>query len=103
MPKPEKQAVNASTNTQRVDLGPVLKGHHVVVDLDRFTFGTLEDFQTGQVNLVMDHLAQIIVGGELPHGTDREGLRRLGLMAGGELTAAVIRAANAQSDSQTAS
>lgn len=61
----------------RVDLGGALSGHHVLLDPDELTIGLLEDCQSGKFSLVLDGLARVIAGGDLPAGHDRQALRRL--------------------------
>jgi hypothetical protein len=64
-------------DTVRVELNAPLAGKHVVLDPDELTFGLIEDLQSGQAAAMLDGLAAAIVGGDLPKGTDRVGLRRL--------------------------
>ena len=65
------------TDPIRVDLTDALDGHHVLIDPDGITFGLLEDLQGGQITGLLDGLTSCIVGGDLPSGTDRAGLRKL--------------------------
>lgn len=66
----------------RVDLSGPLAGSHLLIDEDALDFGTLEDFESGNIKTTLDALARVIVGGDLPHGTDRDGLRRLSTRRG---------------------
>jgi len=61
----------------RCDLEGVLDGFHILVDLDALDVGLLEDLEANQVTKILDALERIIVDGNLPHGVDRAGLRRL--------------------------
>lgn len=61
----------------RVELAAPLDGRHIVVAAEQVTFGFLEDMQSAQAKLVLDAMAAAIVGGDLPYGCDRAGLRRL--------------------------
>lgn len=61
----------------RVELNGDLKGCHLLLDPDELTFGLLEDLTSGQTGPMLDALSLVIVGGDLPKGTDRAGLRRL--------------------------
>lgn len=61
----------------RVDLEAPLDGRYLRVNPEELTFGFMEDLQSGQFKLMLDCLAAAIVGGDLPKGTDRAGLRRL--------------------------
>lgn len=64
-------------DTMRVELNGTLKGSYLILDPDALTFGLLEDLQSGQTGAMLDALAAAIVGGDLPKGTDRKGLRQL--------------------------
>jgi hypothetical protein len=70
----------------RVDLSESLAGHHVEIDPKRMTFGVLEDLQSGSVKLLLDAVAKVLVGGDLPAGVTRDGLRELNV---DEMTAVV--------------
>lgn len=61
----------------RVDLSGALAGFHLLLDPDGLTFGFLEDLQGDKARDVLNALSSCIVGGELPKGTDRAGLRAL--------------------------
>lgn len=63
--------------TIRLELEGALAGRHVLVDPDALTFGLVEDLQSGRAGAMLDSLASAIVGGDLPRGTDRAGLRAL--------------------------
>lgn len=63
--------------TVRVELNGDLAGHHLLLDPNELTFGLLEDVQSGQAGTMIDALALVIKGGDLPKGNDRAGLRRL--------------------------
>lgn len=69
----------------RVDLAGSLSGHHIVIDPDELTLGAIEDMSSGSVALMMTSLAAMIVGGDLPKGTDRAGLRQLTLQQAKEV------------------
>jgi hypothetical protein len=61
----------------RVDLKGDLAGFHILLDPEELTFGFLEDIESMKVGAMLTALAGAIVGGDLPKGTDRAGLRRL--------------------------
>lgn len=61
----------------RVDLAGALEGHHVLLDPDALTWGMLEDLESGKHRQMIDAVAGCLVGGDLPKGTDREGMRKL--------------------------
>lgn len=63
--------------TIRVDLDAPLSGRHILVDPEQLTFGLLEDLQSERASIILDTLASCITGSDLPHGSDRQGLRRL--------------------------
>jgi hypothetical protein len=63
----------------RIDLEGALAGSHILVDPEAITFGLLEDVQVGDATRVLDGCAACIVGGDLPFGTTRDGLRRLSM------------------------
>lgn len=60
-----------------LDLAGPLKGQQIEIEEDELTFGFLEDLESGSIKLQLDALSAVIVGGDLPNGTDRKGLRRL--------------------------
>lgn len=61
----------------RVELDGALAGRHVLVDPKKLTAGALEDMQDNNVGMILDGLSRVLVGGDLPQGTDRAGLREL--------------------------
>lgn len=61
----------------RVELEGALAGHHVLLDPDALTWGMLEDLESGKHLRMIDAVVGCLVGGDLPHGTDRDGLRKL--------------------------
>lgn len=61
----------------RVDLKGALAGHYILVDTDAVTVGTYEDLQGPTVSIMLDTIAGLIAGGDLPHGTARAELRKL--------------------------
>lgn len=63
----------------RVDLTGALEGHHVLVDLEQVDVGLIEDLSSKSFTPMIDAFARLVVGGDLPHGNDRAGLRRLKL------------------------
>ena len=63
----------------RIELDGALKGHHILVDVDGLTIGTLEDMESGKVSRILDAIMPLLMGGDLPGGTGRDGLRRLKL------------------------
>lgn len=65
--------------TARLDLTGALAGRHIVVNLDELDTGVLEDLQSGRFAKILDIFERILVGGDLPHGIAREGLRKLKL------------------------
>lgn len=67
------------TEPKRVDLAGELAGRHVLLDLEQVDVGLIEDLSSRNVTMMLDAFARLIVGGDLPHGTDRVGLRRLKL------------------------
>lgn len=66
-------------DTVKIDLEGALAGRHIVVDPDQLDIGLLEDIQSPKFADTLDGLARCIVNGNLPHGYDRAGLRRLKL------------------------
>lgn len=76
----------------RIELDGALAGHYLQVDPDGVTLGLLEDVQSGRIADVLDGLATCIVGGDLPHGTDRAGLRKLTLPQFGSVAAGLAGA-----------
>lgn len=78
------------TNTITVPLSDALEGHHLLIDEDRLTFGLLEDLQGERIDAVLDSLAGVIVGGDLPKGTDRQALRNLPIKQMRAVCAAVL-------------
>jgi hypothetical protein len=63
--------------TISVTLSGALAGAVIEVNGDGLTMGMIEDLQGGTAGLMLDAVASVIVGGDLPHGADRAGLRRL--------------------------
>lgn len=61
----------------RIDLEGALAGHHILLDPDALTWGMLEDMESGKHAAMIDAVSRCIVGGDLLHGTDRDGIRRL--------------------------
>lgn len=62
----------------RVELDGLLEGHFILIDPDELTFGLLEDLQSADsFSTILSALSAAIVGGNLPKGNDRAGLRRL--------------------------
>jgi hypothetical protein len=84
---------------KRISLDGALEGHHVMVNEDAVTMGFLEDIQTSRASVLLDALAGAVVGGELPHGTDRAGLRKLSP----EKFAALLKGVTASTDIPKAS
>lgn len=80
-------------NTVRVDLEKPFEQYHVLVNVDEVTIGLLEDVQSGSIKQTLDALNAAIVGGELPGGTNRAGLRRLKPAEFGAVARAVVEAA----------
>lgn len=78
----------------RVDLKGALEGRHLMVDPDEVTLGLLEDIQAPGWKMTIDALAGCIVGGDLPRGTDRDGLRRLTLPGYNAVVDGVISVTN---------
>lgn len=67
------------TQSLRIDLEGALAGHYVLLAEDELTVGLLEDIQSPRWAATLDSLAACVVGGDLPGGCDRAGLRRLKL------------------------
>ena len=63
----------------RVNLEDALAGYHVLLDEDQLDIGLLEDIQSPQWKATIDGLSRCIVGGDLPYGATRDGIRRLKL------------------------
>ncbi len=61
----------------RVDCEGGLAGHTILVYPDALTMGLLEDIQIGTAAVMLDAVATTLAGGDIPHGVDRAGLRRL--------------------------
>lgn len=68
---------DAGDKGKRVDLSGSLAGHYVRIDLDQLDCGVFEDLESGKFAKIIDVLERLIVGGDLPHGRDRAGFRRL--------------------------
>mgnify|MGYP003405057485 CR=1 FL=1 len=68
---------DVSDKGKRVELAGALAGHYIRVDLDVFDCGVLEELESGRLGRIMPALAGVIVGGDLPHGHDLDGLRKL--------------------------
>ncbi len=62
---------------KRVDLGGSLAGYYVRVDVDALDCGVLEDLESAKIGRILAALAGLLVGGDLPHGHDLAGLRKL--------------------------
>lgn len=62
---------------QRVELGGALAGYYVRVDVDQLDCGLVEDLESRQVTKILDVLARLLVGGDLPNGHTRDALRKL--------------------------
>jgi len=60
-----------------VALSGDLDGHSIVVSPDALTMGLLEDIQANNATVMLDAIAATLMGGDLDHGVDRTGLRRL--------------------------
>lgn len=60
-----------------VALSGDLDGHSIVVNPDALTMGLLEDIQANNATVMLDAVAATLVGGDLEHGIDRGGLRKL--------------------------
>lgn len=66
------------SNTQvTMPLEGALEGYSIVVDTDNITLGFYEDLESDMTKDRLNALSEVIVGGSLPHGTDRTGLRKL--------------------------
>ncbi len=63
----------------RVDLHGALEGHHLVVDADELTIGTLEDMQSGSFAKMRGAAEAVIVSADLPRGILHTELRKLKL------------------------
>ncbi len=88
---PEKS--NKDGSELRRDLEGALNGHHIiVVNPDALTIGLLEDMQSGNIALLIDAVERCVAGGDLPHGNDREGIRKLNGAEFGSLSRAVSEA-----------
>lgn len=61
-----------------------------MVDPDEVTVGLIEDLSSGSAAPMLDQLAAAIVGGDLPKGNDRKGLRGLTLPQFAALCKAVL-------------
>ena len=67
----------APSDVRTVQLSGPLEGASIDVDADRLDFGVLDDLQSNSAPTILDCLARCIVGGTLPKGSDRDGMRRL--------------------------
>lgn len=74
---PAADAPGEGPEVLRVDLSGALAGHHILIDSDELTFGLLEEIQSGAAAKILTAVAIAIVGGDLPKGNDRAGLRQL--------------------------
>lgn len=61
----------------RQDLEGEYEGYHLLLDPDELNLGLIEDIETGTVQKTLTALTRVIVGGDIPKGTDRDSLRRL--------------------------
>lgn len=68
---------DVSDKGQRVELGGALAGHYIRVNVDALDCGVIEDMESGKVGKILAAFASLIVGGDLPHGHDHAGLRKL--------------------------
>ena len=64
---------------RQIELDGALAGRHVMVNRQALTLGFLEDMQSQEAKLILDALAACIVGGNLPQGNNRAGLRKLNM------------------------
>ncbi len=76
----------------RVDLTGILAGKHLLLKDEELTLGFLEDLQTTQIKDFLDALSRAVIGGDLPKGTDRPGLRKLKVSQVAEITRAIAEA-----------
>jgi hypothetical protein len=54
-----------------------LEGYTIIVSPDALTMGLLEDIQQSSASVMIDAITATLVGGDLPNGIDRNGLRKL--------------------------
>lgn len=54
-----------------------LEGYTIIVSPDALTMGLLEDIQQSSAAVMIDAITATLVGGDLPNGIDRNGLRKL--------------------------
>ena len=54
-----------------------LEGYTIIVSPDALTMGLLEDIQQSSASVMIDAITETLVGGDLPNGIDRNGLRKL--------------------------
>ena len=61
----------------RVECEGELQGFAILVNPQALTMGLLEDIQAGTAGIMLDAVASTLAGGDVPHGVDRAGLRKL--------------------------
>ncbi|MHB1004931.1 MAG: hypothetical protein ACYC3S_04720 [Chloroflexota bacterium] len=63
----------------RLNLHGALAGRHVLVDMTKLGNGDIASLKGANVGAVAAALSAVLVGGDLAHGVDEEGLKQLSL------------------------
>ena len=72
-----KQVAPREPSPIRVECEGELQGYAILVNPGALTMGLLEDIQAGTAGIMLDAVASTLAGGDVPHGVDRAGLRKL--------------------------
>lgn len=86
---PAKASVVREVTPIRVECEGELHGFAILVNPGALTMGLLEDIQAGTAGIMLDAVASTLAGGDVPHGVDRAGLRKLTPAEFADLCAAV--------------
>jgi len=74
---PTKPITTRDSSPIRVECEGELEGYSILVNPQALTMGLLEDIQAGTAGKMLDAVALTLAGGDVPHGVDRDGLRKL--------------------------